>query len=149
MTAMWKPVVFVLVFVVATLAADISGGWILAPAGVTSCTAACTNVGRTCNAASMKLVDTKTEFDNVNARLGNPIACSSYTTPALKYNPSINQNTGYCNFNSTLTACGSPTAVVPAAAKRFCCCQSSGCLVTNPVCFVHSVLNTRFSVSVD
>jgi hypothetical protein len=117
-------------------AADNSGGWVLGNAGVSSCTTVCSSIGKPCNAASMQAVNTISELENVNARLGSVISCAKYTSPALKYNPSVNPASGYCNFNGTQSTCGSPTVAVPSSVRRMCCCQASGCLLTSPVRFV-------------
>jgi hypothetical protein len=117
-----------------TLATDISGGWVLGNAGASSCSAVCQNAGKTCNAASMQALDTKWEFDYVNTRLGSVGSCSLYTSAGLKSTPSINPALGNCNFNGSQAICGSPSATMPSAVRRVCCCQASGCLLTNPVC---------------
>jgi hypothetical protein len=116
-----------------TLAADITGGWVLGNAGVSSCDIVCGALARTCNVTSMKDLDSRNEFDNVNARLSNAISCSTYAATALKYAPSTNPSTLLCNYNGTLSGCGSPTGSMPSTVQRLCCCRTSGCLLTSPV----------------
>jgi hypothetical protein len=114
-------------------AADVSGGWVLGVAGVSSCTIVCQNIAKNCFFPSMQALDTKTEFNYVNTRLGSAFTCSQYTATGLKYNPSANPSLGNCNYNGTLSACGSPSTTMPSGVRRICCCQDSGCLLTNPV----------------
>jgi hypothetical protein len=122
------------VLVACTVAEDISGGWVLGPAGKLSCNIICQASQLKCNVASMQQLASKFEFENIKNRLNITATCKKYAYNAPKYSPAIRQADGVCQINATYTACEKPQYYVPPATmQRICCCRETGCNFTNPV----------------